>query len=727
MQKGDEEMKKIFSFEFWQKFGKALMVVVAVMPAAGLMISIGKSIPLINPDLAPLVTTGGVIENIGWAIIGNLHLLFALAIGGSWAKERAGGAFAAGISFILINRITGAIFGVTNEMLANEDAFTHTLFGTKIMVKGFFTSVLEAPALNMGVFVGIIAGFVGAMAYNKYYNYRKLPDALSFFNGKRFVPFVVILWSTIVALILAIVWPNVQAGINNFGLWIAESKESAPILAPFLYGTLERLLLPFGLHHMLTIPINYTQLGGTYEILSGAQAGTQVFGQDPLWLAWATDLVNLKGAGDMSQYEFVLTNWTPARFKVGQMIGSSGILMGLALAMYRNVDPDKKSKYKSMYFSAALAVFLTGVTEPLEFMFMFAAVPLYIVYSVIQGAAFAMADILPLRVHSFGNIELLTRTPLAIKAGLGIDLLNFVICVILFGVLTYFVANFLIKKFNYATPGRNGNYDNDSEETPSGSATNADQQIIKIIHLLGGKENIKDVDACMTRLRVSVEDPGKVGSEEEWKRAGAMGLIVKDKGVQAVYGPKADVLKSDIEDLLQSGADIPEPTVEATNKNEKNEEKHVLGIEKELFTVATGEVIALTDVNDPVFSQKMMGDGFAVIPATGEVTAPLSGKIVSVFPTKHAIGMQTAEGAEVLIHMGLDTVQMSQPAFEILVSEGQEVVAGTTIAQMDLDAIKNEGKETTIIVVFTDDKVNGLTINKLGDTERGTVIGKINL
>ena len=720
-------MKKIFSFEFWQKFGKALMVVVAVMPAAGLMISIGKSIPLINPDLAPLVTTGGVIENIGWAIIGNLHLLFALAIGGSWAKERAGGAFAAGISFILINRITGAIFGVTNEMLANEDAFTHTLFGTKIMVKGFFTSVLEAPALNMGVFVGIIAGFVGAMAYNKYYNYRKLPDALSFFNGKRFVPFVVILWSTIVALILAIVWPNVQAGINNFGLWIAQSKESAPILAPFLYGTLERLLLPFGLHHMLTIPINYTQLGGTYEILSGAQAGTKVFGQDPLWLAWATDLVNLKGAGDMSQYEFVLKNWTPARFKVGQMIGSSGILMGLALAMYRNVDPDKKSKYISMYFSAALAVFLTGVTEPLEFMFMFAAVPLYIVYSVIQGAAFAMADILHLRVHSFGNIELLTRTPLAIKAGLGIDLLNFVICVILFGVLTYFVANFLIKKFNYATPGRNGNYNNDSEETPSGSATNADQQIIKIIHLLGGKENIKDVDACMTRLRVSVEDPGKVGSEEEWKRAGAMGLIVKDKGVQAVYGPKADVLKSDIEDLLQSGADIPEPTVEATNKNEKNEEKHVLGIEKELFTVATGEVIALTDVNDPVFSQKMMGDGFAVIPATGEVTAPLSGKIVSVFPTKHAIGMQTAEGAEVLIHMGLDTVQMSQPAFEILVSEGQEVVAGTTIAQMNLDAIKNEGKETTIIVVFTDDKVNGLTINKLGDTERGTVIGKINL
>lgn len=725
-------MKKLFNFEFWQKFGKALMVVVAVMPAAGLMISIGKSIPLIDSDLAFLVTTGGVIENIGWAIIGNLHLLFALAIGGSWAKERAGGAFAAGISFVLINRITGAIFGVTSEMLANEDAFTHTLFGTKIMVKGFFTSVLEAPALNMGVFVGIIAGFVGAMAYNKYYNYRKLPDALSFFNGKRFVPFVVILWSTIVALVLAVVWPNVQAGINNFGLWIAQSQESAPVLAPFLYGTLERLLLPFGLHHMLTIPINYTQLGGTYEILSGAQAGTQVFGQDPLWLAWATDLVNLKGAGDLSQYEFVLNNWTPARFKVGQMIGSSGILMGLALAMYRNVDLDKKARYRSMYFSAALAVFLTGVTEPLEFMFMFAAVPLYIVYSVIQGAAFAMADLLPLRVHSFGNIELLTRTPLAMKAGLGGDLLNFVICVILFGVVTYFVANFMIKKFNFATPGRNGNYDSDSNDSSGNGeqttvqAGTSDPQIIKIIHLLGGKDNIKDVDACMTRLRVSVADREKVGSEEEWKRAGAMGLIVKDNGVQAVYGPKADVLKSDIEDLLQSGAPIPAPVEEVVvEKDTVNNQ--TLGIRKELQTVAAGEVIDLATVNDPVFSKKMMGDGFAVIPTTGEVVAPVTGKVVSIFPTKHAIGMETEEGAEVLIHMGIDTVQMDQPAFEILVTEGQTVEAGAKLAQMNLTEIKNEGKDITIMVVFTDGKVNEMILKHLGPTELGTVIGEIKL
>ncbi|MDV2933001.1 PTS transporter subunit IIBC [Enterococcus faecalis] len=722
-------MKKMFSFEFWQKFGKALMVVVAVMPAAGLMISIGKSLPLIDPNLGLLVTTGGVLESIGWAIIGNLHLLFALAIGGSWAKDRAGGAFAAGISFVLINRITGAIFGVTNEMLADEQAFTHTLFGTKIMVKGFFTSVLEAPALNMGVFVGIIAGFVGAMAYNKYYNYRKLPDALSFFNGKRFVPFVVILWSTIVSIVLALIWPNIQAGINNFGLWIAQSQDSAPILAPFLYGTLERLLLPFGLHHMLTIPINYTQLGGTYEILSGAQAGTQVFGQDPLWLAWATDLVNLKGAGDMSKYQFVLENWTPARFKVGQMIGSSGILMGMALAMYRNVDADKKAKYKSMYFSAALAVFLTGVTEPLEFMFMFAAVPLYVIYAVIQGAAFAMADILPLRVHSFGNIELLTRTPLAIKAGLGGDLINFVLMVIVFGVVTYFLANFLIKKFNYATPGRNGNYDNDNgEEIASGAAGSGvvDQQIAQIVYLLGGKQNIKEVDACMTRLRVSVKDREKVGSEEAWKRAGAMGLIVKDNGVQAVYGPKADVLKSDIEDLLASGVDIPEPVIAESTAGVPT--TNFLGKKKDFVAVATGEVIPMAQVNDPVFSQKMMGDGFAVKPLEGEVVAPISGKVLSVFPSKHAIGLQTEEGIEVLVHMGIDTVEMATPAFESFVKEGQSLKAGTKLAKMNLDVIEQAGKETTIIVAFTNsDKVEQVVINQLGTTTAGTVIGQIEI
>ncbi len=552
-------MKKMFSFDFWQKLGKALMVVIAVMPAAGLMISIGKMIVKFGGDIQLLSVIGNVMESLGWGVIGNLHILFAAAIGGSWAKERAGGAFAALLAFILINITTGSIFGISSEMLVTEGATTKTLFGSEILVDGYFTSVLGAPALNMGVFVGIISGFVGAIVFNKYYNYRKLPEALSFFNGKRFVPFVVILWSVIVSIGLALVWPVVQTGINNFGQWIATSADTAPVLAPFVYGTLERLLLPFGLHHMLTIPVNYTALGGTYTILTGANAGSQVFGQDPLWLAWVSDLVNLKNSGDMTAYNDLLTSIIPARFKVGQMIGASGTLMGVALAMYRRTDVDKRKKYKSIFFSAAIAVFLTGVTEPLEFMFMFAAPLLYVVYAVLQGMSFALADLIPLRVHSFGNLEFLTRVPMSVNAGLTWDVINFVLSSIVFFGLAYFVSYYLIGRFKIATPGRLGNYIDESstEEAIDSAAVStgkavpaASAQVQDIITLLGGPTNISDVDACMTRLRVTVKDPAIVGDESAWKKLGALGLIKKNNGIQAVYGPKADVLKSDILDAL---------------------------------------------------------------------------------------------------------------------------------------------------------------------------------
>ncbi|MFC7677330.1 PTS transporter subunit IIBC [Paenibacillus sp. GCM10028914] len=556
-------MKKLLSFEFWQKFGKALLVVVAVMPAAGIMISLGKVLAMFGADISFLVTAGSVMENLGWGIINNLHILFAVAIGGSWAKERAGGAFAALIAFILINITTGTILGVSSDMLTQEGAKTTTLFGQEILVSGYFTSVLGAPALNMGVFVGIISGFVGAAIFNKYYNYRKLPEALAFFNGKRFVPFVVIVWSVIISIVMAAVWPFVQTGINSFGKWLATSGDSAPFIAPFLYGTLERVLLPFGLHHMLTIPVNYTELGGIYTVLTGTNAGGTVAGQDPLWLAWASDLANLRGT-DPTAYQQLISTVTPARFKVGQMIAGAGILMGIALAMYRRVDKDKRFKYKSMFLSAGLAVFLTGVTEPLEFMFMFAAPLLYGVYAVITGLAFGMADLIDLRLHSFGMIELLTRVPLSINAGLVADIINFVITTVVFFGASYFIANFMIGKFKLATPGRLGNYtdeESDKAETEdTGSVTTSEiagesaaeggDLPSKIISILGGPQNIVDVDACMTRLRITVKDVDAVGNEEEWKKLGALGLIKKDNGIQAIYGPKADVLKSDIQDRL---------------------------------------------------------------------------------------------------------------------------------------------------------------------------------
>ena len=730
MNKGS--FKSLFSFEFWQKFGKALMVVIAVMPAAGLMISIGKSIPMINPNLSPLVITGGILEQIGWGVIGNLHILFALAIGGSWAKERAGGAFAAGLSFILINRITGAVFGVTSAMLADKAATVHTIFGGSIKVADYFISVLEAPALNMGVFVGIISGFVGATAFNKYYNYRKLPEALSFFNGKRFVPFVVIVRSAITALLLAALWPVVQSGINGFGIWIANSQSTAPVLAPFLFGTLERLLLPFGLHHMLTIPINYTQLGGSYQVLTGAAKGTTVFGQDPLWLAWVTDLVNLKKA-DPSQYQHLLHAYTPARFKVGQMIGSFGILMGIVVAIYRNVDPDKKEKYKGMLFATALATFLTGVTEPIEYMFMFIATPLYLVYAFVQGAAFAMADLVNLRVHSFGSIEFLTRTPMAINAGLALDIFNFVWVTVLFAFIMYFIANFMIKKFNYATPGRNGNYEqNDDAPAGDGAAagaatSSASSQVINIINLLGGRANIVDVDACMTRLRVTVKDAEKVGNEEQWKAEGAMGLVMKGQGVQAIYGPKADVLKSDIQDVLDSGEVIPE-TLPSQMTAVQKAEATFKGVTDEVHSVADGEVINIEDVKDPVFSQNMMGDGFAVEPENGHIVSPVAGKVTSVFPTKHALGLVTDNGLEVLVHIGLDTVSLEGKPFEVKVTEGQTVAAGDLLVEADLDAIREAGRETSTIVVFTNaDAIKSVKVEHTGKLAANAPVASVEL
>ena len=723
-----DTFKNVLSFEFWQKFGKALMVVIAVMPAAGLMISIGKSIVMINPTFAPLVITGGVLEQIGWGVIVNLHILFALAIGGSWAKERAGGAFAAGLAFILINRITGTIFGVSGDMLKNPEAMVTTLFGGSIKVADYFISVMEAPALNMGVFVGIISGFIGATAYNKYYNFRKLPDALSFFNGKRFVPFVVILRSVIAAIVLSAFWPLVQTGINSFGIWIANSQETAPILAPFLYGTLERLLLPFGLHHMLTIPMNYTALGGTYEILTGAAKGTQVFGQDPLWLAWVTDLVNLKGT-DASHYQQLLDTVHPARFKVGQMIGSFGILMGVVVAIYRNVDADKKHKYKGMMIATALATFLTGVTEPIEYMFMFVATPMYLVYSLVQGAAFAMADVVNLRMHSFGSIEFLTRTPIAISAGIGMDIVNFVWVTVLFAVIMYFIANFMIQKFNYATPGRNGNYETaeGSEESSSEVKVAAGSQAVNIINLLGGRANIVDVDACMTRLRVTVKDADKVGNAEQWKAEGAMGLVMKGQGVQAIYGPKADVLKSDIQDILDSGEIIPETLPSQMTEAQQNT-VHFKGLTEEVYSVADGQVVALEQVKDPVFAQKMMGDGFAVEPANGNIVSPVSGTVSSIFPTKHALGLVTEAGLEVLVHIGLDTVSLEGKPFTVHVAEGQKVVAGDLLVTADLDAIRAADRETSTVVVFTNaEAIKSVKLEQTGSLAAKTAVAKVEL
>ncbi|WP_394152558.1 PTS transporter subunit IIBC [Vibrio maritimus] len=531
-------MSKLLSFDFWQRFGKSLIVVIAVMPAAGIMISLGKVVAMYAGGIGAIETLGAIMENIGWGVIVNLHLLFAVAIGGSWAKERAGGAFAALIAFILINRITGVILGVDNAMLSDPEAVVMSLFGSELPVSQFFTNILGAPALNMGVFIGIMSGYLGANLFNRYHDFARLPQALAFFNGKRFVPFVVIFYSMIIAFALSIVWPLIQGALNDFGQWIATSKDTAPITAPFLYGTLERLLLPFGLHHTLTIPMNYTELGGTYELLTGTNAGSSVYGQDPLWLAWVSDLNNLK-LSDPVAYQHLLDTVHPARFKAGQVIIAASSLIGIGLAMYHCVDSDKREQYKPMFLSACLAVLLTGVTEPIEFMFMFIAPVLYVAHAVLTGVAFALVDVMDLRVHAFGLIELVTRIPMMASAGIGGDLVRFALVSIVFFGVNYGLFRVLIVKLKLPTPGRMGNYLDDSSESMS-----EDEKMETIIKNLGGRTNIAEIDACMTRLRVTVNDPQLVAEYELWKPTGALGAVIKEQGVQVIYGPGVDVIKS---------------------------------------------------------------------------------------------------------------------------------------------------------------------------------------
>jgi PTS system glucose-specific IIC component len=531
-------MSKLLSFDFWQRFGKSLIVVIAVMPAAGIMISLGKVVAMYAGGIGAIETLGAIMENIGWGVIVNLHLLFAVAIGGSWAKERAGGAFAALIAFILINRITGVILGVDNAMLSDPEAVVMSLFGSELPVSQFFTNILGAPALNMGVFIGIMSGYLGANLFNRYHDFSRLPQALAFFNGKRFVPFVVIFYSMIIAFALSIVWPLIQGALNDFGQWIATSKDTAPITAPFLYGTLERLLLPFGLHHTLTIPMNYTELGGTYELLTGTNAGSSVYGQDPLWLAWVSDLNNLK-LSDPTAYQHLLDTVHPARFKAGQVIIAASSLIGIGLAMYHCVDSDKREQYKPMFLSACLAVLLTGVTEPIEFMFMFIAPVLYVAHAVLTGVAFALVDVMDLRVHAFGLIELVTRIPMMTSAGIGGDLVRFALVSIVFFGVNYGLFRVLIVKLKLPTPGRMGNYLDDSSESMS-----EDEKMETIIKNLGGRTNIAEIDACMTRLRVTVNDPQLVAEYDLWKPTGALGAVIKEQGVQVIYGPGVDVIKS---------------------------------------------------------------------------------------------------------------------------------------------------------------------------------------
>ena len=544
-----KKLKEKFGFDFWQRFAKALMVVVAVMPAAGIAIGLGKLFTTLFAEIKILSITGNIVESMGWVIIVNLPALFAVAIGGTWAKEKAGGAFAAFLAYLVMNQTIGTfsagMLGIsTGELLTDANKY-----------KDLFTTSLGFTTLQLGAIGGIACGFLGANLYNKYNAFDKLPNALSFFNGKRFVPIITLFWAAVLGVLAVFAWPPIQTLINKMGLIIANPDSALAPIAPFIYGTLERLLLPFGLHHMITIPINYSEVGGTYKSIFDGTIGA---GQDLAFRVWVSDMI--KAAGDQNLQAQIMDSYVPGRFKVGQIITGLGSLIGAAFAMLHVIPKEKRFKYTSMCFGAMGATLVAGVTEPIEFMFMFISPLLLGIHALLTGIAFMLPDMLMalfgqpvMNVHSFGLIEFILNgvVQVGFLSGHHMQWINVLLASGVFGLIYYVVFKYVIIKFNIMTPGRI-----DEEETEEYSKEKpvfqGEEKPLRVIEALGGLDNLSEVDACMTRLRVTVKDHEKVGSDSHFKALGAAGIIKKEKGIQIIFGPEADVLKSKI-NMIREG------------------------------------------------------------------------------------------------------------------------------------------------------------------------------
>ncbi|WP_434334464.1 PTS transporter subunit EIIC [Mycoplasma capricolum subsp. capricolum] len=605
-------MKKILDFrkakesnlhEFFSKFAKSILTFVALLPAAGLTIILGKIIgPLglgqIKASAKVFNQIGGVIETVGWAAFSHMGLLFAVAIGGTWSKNRYGGSFAAAFAYFILLAVGSSMFITRTDPNTEELQFLNYILGRWEKHELFFSSQEGVMSIRYDAIGGIIMGFVGATIYNKYYNFNKLPQALSFFNGARFVPFMVIIIVLPIAVGIGLVWPLFQTVINYLGNFFAK-EQKLKFLAPFLYGTSERLLLPFGLHHMITIPMNYSQLGGNVDFTNSSQftntneqnakiiadffsslsnkEALKAQGQEKIWLSWITALGNVKsgwtdyaanysnvsGLSMQQAYEIVLDSVVPVRFKVGQMITSSGSLVGAGLGMAFAIPKEKRAKYSSIYFSGLAACLLTGVTEPIEFIFMFSAPLLYVLHAVLTGIAFGISDFIPMRIHAFGGIETLIKylfvfgptsiTGIGIKGILWIQGLWLLLVTIGFGGIYFVVFYFFTKKTKPAIPGFTNDElitDVEAKQEVKEKTIKTDKTVKTIIDLLGGLDNLEDIDACMTRLRVKVKDKTKV--ENKFKElTGAVGVLNKGSSLQIVYGPKADIYKGEILELLE--------------------------------------------------------------------------------------------------------------------------------------------------------------------------------
>ena len=663
-------------FGVLQKLGKALMLPVAMLPAAGLLLGFGNAaqqdamlqlMPFLDADWIQLVAR--VMEDAGNIVFSNLALIFAVGVAIGLAGDGAA-ALAALVGYLVMNQVMGSWLGLSAETLASEPGFA---------------SVLGIPTLQTGVFGGIIIGLIAAYSYNRFHDIE-MPSFLGFFAGKRFVPIVTAGFAFIAGLLMLIVWPPIQDAMNSASLWLIEE---GTYIAVFAFGFIKRLLIPFGLHHIFHAPFWYEF--GSYT----TAAGEIVRGDMTIFFAQLRDGVEIT-AGNFMAGEFPI-----------MMFG----LPAAALAMYHTARPERKKLVAGLLASGALTSFLTGITEPLEFSFMFLSPILFLIHAVLDGLSFVLMTFLSVNIgytFSGGGIDFLLfgilpgQEPwwLAVIAGL------------VFAVIYYVIFRFMIQKFNLLTPGREA--DND-EEGNEGNAIDQNSLPAQVLEAMGGQENIAHLDACITRLRVSVKDQGEV-DKNRLKKLGASGVLEVGDNIQAIFGPRSEIIKGQMQDIM---AGKTPRKAEEKQKNTVN--KSTVPVEEDLFvSPMTGEIKPLSEVPDPVFSGKMMGDGFAVLPTHGTIVSPVKGKIVHLFPTKHAIGIESDSGREVLIHVGIDTVNLEGKGFEALVAQDDKVEIGQPLLNVDLEYISEHAPSIMTPVIFTNLKEGEtVSIEKQGSVEIG--------
>lgn len=685
-------------FGILQRVGRSFMLPIAILPVAGLLLGIGQSFTnetmLRTYHLMNLMGPGTVLYAIlkilgdcGNIIFENMPLLFAVGVSIGMARaEKEVAALSGIVAFFIMHTAISAMITLNG--------------GSQVLHRGAIDDILGIKSLQMGVFGGIIVGLGVAVLHNKFYKI-KLPDVISFFGGTRFVPIICTVVYIFVGIIMFFIWPPIQNIMYELGNIVRASG----YFGTFIYGVMERALIPFGLHHVFYLPFWQTSLGGAMKV-----AGKTVEGAQNIFFAQLAD-------SSTRHFSVEATRFMAGKFPL-MIFG----LPGAALAMYQCAKPEKKKLVGGLFASAALTTILTGITEPLEFMFLFVAPGLYAIHCLLAGMSFMLMHILKVCVgmtFSGGMIDMFLFGILQ-----GQEKTNWMMFVpvgILYFILYYFLFHFLILKFHIKTPGREEKEEisvypvNQSENVPKEKEVLSKTAVVSemIAQGLGGAQNIKDIDCCVTRLRCTVRDPALV-KDEILRKSGARGVMKKGDGVQIIYGPLVTVIKSNLEDYL-NGNDMKETEEETMEQRKKMMEESKEVSTEYLFMPIHGTVIELSEVDDQVFSAGMLGEGFAIQPLEGKVFAPADGVISALFDTKHAIAINSVRGAEILIHVGLDTVRLGGKYFNAKVEPGMHVKKGDLLLEFDLEKIKKAGyRLTTPVVVSNSISYTSITLDKEG-------------